>query len=163
MPQITYNAAPPAAVAGMLADSTIIKHTGSFVVEGTLVRPGLMVSRGTNKDLQAVQLASGLGTTALGRESYLGVAAYDNTREPYSAANEYAAGDPIPVHERGDVFVQVEGAVTAGTQVFVRTTTVGADIRGQFAGGASANHAPLTGVIFVTSTTGAGIAAIRLP
>lgn len=162
MPQTTYSAAPAVALAGMEVDSGIVLHRVSAVVEGTGVKPGLLLQRGTDPDRQVIAFAAGQGTTAIVPANYLGIGRYDASREPY-ASGEYDAGDPMTLIARGDGYGILDSGATAvaGGAVYVRTTAAGADVIGQFATGASVNHALLTGAIFTTS--GSGIAGVRLP
>jgi len=162
MPQTTYASAPARALAGMEVDAGRVLHRSSGIVEGTGVKPGLLLARGTVPEQQVKTLPAGLGTTALLPKNYKGIGRYDSSREPYTSG-EYAAGDPITTNDRGDTYGILDAGATsiAGAEVYVRTTTVGADVIGQFATAASANHALLTGAIFVTS--GTGVAGVRLP
>jgi hypothetical protein len=162
MPQTVYNATPARALAGMVVDSGMVLHHASALVEGTGVKPGLLLQRGTSPERQVKAFAAGQGTTAIVPANYLGVGMYDASREPF-ATGEYEAADPMTVIARGDVYGILDSGATAvaGAAVYVRTTAAGADVIGQFATGASANHALLTGAVFVTS--GTGIAGVRLP
>lgn len=92
-----------------------------------------------------------------------GIAMYDASREPYTTSNQYTSGDPCPVRGRGTrTYVVVEDAVNAGDPVYVRTTTSGADVAGQFGGEKAANFGVLIGARYVTGASTDGLAIVEL-
>lgn len=75
----------------------------------------------------------------------------------------YPIAFALPILRDGDVWVWVEEAVVKTDQVFVRYTASGNNKPGNFRTDAdTATAALLNGASFVTETTGAGLAVVRL-
>jgi len=78
------------------------------------------------------------------------------------ATTSFGAQRVVPVLARGDIYVQVDEAVTAGDAVYLRHTGTAADI-GKFRNDAdTANAQVVSGAKFLSSTSGAGVALVRL-
>lgn len=78
-------------------------------------------------------------------------------------AAAYPIKNAIPILRDGDVWVWVEEAVVLTDQVFVRYTASGVNKPGNFRTDAdTATAALLKGAKFVTETSGAGLAIVRL-
>lgn len=81
---------------------------------------------------------------------------------------DYAVGESILYLEKGEIWVAVEGAVSDGSDVYVRFADNGTlTQKGAFRGddsnpGGGATAAKLPGCRFTSTTTGAGFAKVRL-
>lgn len=99
----------------------------------------------------------------LSLRDFPGIAMYDASRAPYNSSNEYEDNEPVPVRGRGTrTYVTVEDAVSAGDPVYVRTTTSGADVAGQFGGEKATNFGVLLGARYVTGASTDGLAIVEL-
>lgn len=79
-----------------------------------------------------------------------------------SATTSFGAQNAVPVLARGDIYVEVDEAVSAGDAVYLRHTGTAADL-GKFRNDAdTANAQLISGAKFLSSTTGAGLALVRL-
>ena len=95
--------------------------------------------------------------------NFRGVAVMDE-RVKASNGEQFETGDVMPVLWRGDIAVQVSGAVTAGAHVVMRT---GAGTTGDPSGSFSARppggtHLLIPGAQFLTAAADNGLAVLRL-
>lgn len=122
---------------------------------------GVLVCQGA-KD-RSVKLPAASGDLA--QNKIRGIAIYLALREPYlTDTNEYHQYDTVNYVTRGDVYGIVEGAVSAGGQVFARITASGGNTQlGAFRADADTGNAvAVPNASFKSTTTGAGVARIGL-
>jgi hypothetical protein len=98
--------------------------------------------------------------------SGFGFALFQDSKEPTypASANDYVAGEQVPVLELGYLYVYCETATTKNGAVFVRFTTAtdGTDL-GNARNDADTNKAvAFPGASFDQTTSGAGLVRIRL-
>lgn len=110
-----------------------------------------------------------LPTTAEEVAKCLGVSIYLPMRNELPLGADYAIGDRVLVAQEGvAVWVAVEEAVSAGSQAYVRfasnssLTQKGAFLDNASVTGGAATAAPLPNCRFITSSAGAGFAAVLL-
>jgi hypothetical protein len=160
--------APPKAFEGMLANGRA-DRVDSKVVGGTAsIHAGRFVCFHAGDDDQAVRLPA--TTAEVENNNAMGVTILDVMRmsDDGTVGNPYAAGEPLPVLRDGEIWVNVEEAVTPASLVYVRITesSGGAADTGKFRASADSGKAVIAyGFKYMTSTTGAGLAllAVKLP
>jgi hypothetical protein len=98
-----------------------------------------------------------------------GIPIWESGREPYPVANaksQIADKGTVSLLRRGRIWVYVETAVDVTSDVYVRVTAAGADVKGQFRAGAAANFVAMSAggftAKFITKTTAAGLAVLEL-
>lgn len=143
-----------AAFNGMLSDITE-SNVLSYAAEGA-VGIGKAVRLGTDKEKQVVQSSTAVGQGAL----VFGIAVHDHAREQSSAGLvQYADKETVSVLRRGNIWVETQDAVVAGTVANYHLATqkftdeaVGAGIEA------------ITGlsIRFLTSTSAAGLAIVEV-
>jgi hypothetical protein len=152
-------------------------------VDGKIVRETVLIPNGGNQTITTLGAARRFiswyipaqtgtnGTATIGTaptapvlslRDFPGVAMFDASRMPYTTGNAYTDKDECPVIAKGRAYVTVEDAVTAGDPVYVRTTTSGADVAGQFGGEKASNFGALAGARYVTSASTDGLAIVEL-
>ena len=134
-----YSYGQPIGVAGMKADSTV-DVIDSFAAEGA-IRAGAVVERGTDpaKQVKASVTAANV----------IGVAIFENkVEETPLYPDKYA----VPVMTFGDVYVQVNAAVTAGSPAYI-------DASGNFTG---STGTAVDGMTYMTSAEAEGLAVVRI-
>jgi len=150
-------------IPGALAENTTNAPLRALIAEVN-VPCGLAVCIGSSDN------KAKLPTSAAEVAKCVGVAVYLPLRKELPAGADYAQGDHLLYLEKGEIFVAVEGAVTAGEQAYVRFAANG-DLKqkGSFCADASLDSdtgtptaAKLPGCRYTSSTTGAGIAKVRL-
>lgn len=149
MAQLSYNAEMNPAVVGMIADLSN-KTVDSFAAEEAL-DPGVLVVRGTNPEKEVKAAASGTVANAIG------VVIHEH-KEPGDTSGYYPVGYEVGVMTRGRIWVPVSKAVTAGKianykiadKSFTDDTVT------------SGIEAPGVSCVFLTSTSGAGMAQIEI-
>jgi hypothetical protein len=151
--QLAYvqNGAP--ALPGMLYD-LIRPDTESLAAEG-VVAIAAPVRRGTIPAKQCVQLSGAVGQGALA----VGVAMLHADFEQAAGVVQYNATDPVTVVRAGRMWVNVNDAVTAGNVANYHLAS------GKFTDDAvAAGIEAFTQlrIRFLTSTTGAGLAAVEI-
>src|SRR5690606_7736318 len=154
--QTTYSDNQPAAVAGAQATmipATIISRT----VETAAIGFGVAVAQGT-ADKGCKAFGSGdtaiLGITVLDRSaSGLTVTSGQVTSH---TADKFGVGESARIMTKGDIWVQASVAVDAGDPVYVIPAT------GAFAKTSGSSAVQIAGARWDTSTTGAGLAVVRL-
>ena len=109
----------------------------------------------------------GAATDVTNGGSVLGIILADQTLEqPYPQGNAVPmspAKYTSPVIRSGRVWVNVEGAVTAGNQPYARYAVGTGSVLGAFRADADTSSAALVpNARFVTSTTGAGLAVVEV-
>jgi hypothetical protein len=149
--QTSYDLHPAIGFPGQIAHPSQFQNVDSAFVEPSAgLAPGLAVIRGTADNQAAAYTEAG---------EAIGVTVARAARE--TAA--FAEGEAVGVMTKGRIYVVVEDAVSAGDQAFARfsgTGTVGA-FRSDDADSGGAQAALFPGV-FVTSTSGAGIAILEV-
>ena len=101
----------------------------------------------------------GLATAA----DIIGITVLNMDCDYYDETETIEAGASVSVARKGCFVCTVEGAVTKGAPVFVRTTAAGAEVLGALRGDADGGDAiALPGAQFGSTTTGAGLALVRL-
>lgn len=126
-------------IAGMKADSTV-DVIDSFASEGAIA-VGKAVERGTDpaKQVKASVTAANV----------IGVAIFENkVEETPLYPDKYA----VPVMTFGDVYVQVNAAVTAGTPAYI-------DASGNFT---DSTGTAVAGMTYMTSAEAEGLAVVRI-
>lgn len=154
MPQTSVTYLPAVAFNGMRATNAEVKIR-SYAAEG-VVGIGKLVRLGTNPDTQCVQLTTAVGQGALA----FGFAVHNHNQEQNLAGLvQYADKETVNVLRRGDIWIETQDAVVAGTVANLHLATgkltdasVGAGI--EAIGGLA--------VKFMTSTTGAGLAQVEV-
>ena len=134
-----YSYGQPIGVAGMKADSTV-DVIDSFAAEGA-VKAGAVVERGTDpaKQVKASVTAANV----------IGVAIFENkVEETPLYPDKYA----VPVCTFGDVYVQVNAAVTAGSPAYI-------DASGNFTG---STGTAVAGMTYMTSAEAGELAIVRV-
>ncbi len=108
----------------------------------------------------------GVRSTVSGLDRYLypGIVMYDHAIEPYATGTEVPAGIMTNVLTHGTIWVVVEdGSVTAGMPAYVRITSSGDDVRGQFRGTPATNFVRYPNARFVSDQASAdGLALLEL-
>lgn len=158
MPQLTIAADPAIALAGQIAFPMFARWVYSYVVSQVGgIGFGQLVSRITS-DTQVKLPAAGGDVTA----TAIGISVRQTFRE-YIAAG-YDDKHVIPVLTFGQIWVAVEGAVTAEGIAYARHTANGGNTTlGLFrADTDSGNAAAVPNAKFKTSTTAAGLAIVEL-
>ena len=93
----------------------------------------------------------------------IGVTVLNIDCDYYDETETIEAGASVIVARKGCFSCTVEGAVTKGAPVFVRTTAAGAEVLGALRGDADGGDAiALPGAQFGSTTDGAGLALVRL-
>jgi len=145
MGQTSYSQDMARGYAGQIADCAW-NNVESKVVESAAA-PGLVVSRGTDKERQVVK----------GGTAPIGVLVRDLANENNTGdALVYAAKDVVGVITAGKVLVSVDSAGTAGAKIYVTSATGVVGV-----GTASTGQVQLNGTLEETITA-AGIAMIKL-
>jgi hypothetical protein len=154
MTQLAYSQYGAAALKGMLFDLSDYL-TQSFAAQGT-VAPSQPVTLGTNKEKQCVQQTGAVGQGAL----VIGFA-MANTDMEQSAAGvvQFADKESLSVLKRGRMWVETSAAVTAGN---VANLTLATGKLTDAAVAAGIEAFTQIRVRFLTSTTGAGLAAVEV-
>lgn len=172
IPQTTYSNSPAEALNGkadQCSAEDIISRiaenavpVGGFVLMGTNAPGTSGVSPGGCKIIPDGTLVGALSELA-------GVALLDLVRSPFggtantdSGSGQYAAGDDVPCMRRGRCWMYSENAVTAGNPVYVRTTASGTHVTGQIRDGATTNFVLHPTAVFMSTTSGAGIALVEV-
>lgn len=153
--QTSYGENMPAGVAGAQADmtpSTILSRTVETVAGigfGKVVKQGA-TDKGIISDLDTVDMDA---------DSYVGITVIDRgVANPVAAdADKYPRYSSARVMTKGTIWVEVAGAVAAGTDV---TVTLATGVLGSAAVGAGVVAIP--NARWETSTSGAGLAVVRL-
>lgn len=141
----TLSAAYPGQVANMELSNTISRNVETAAGLGF----GVPVVQGSDD--------GGVRATQAGDTSLLGVTVRSRTVSP-SSPNQYSQYDSAMVLTKGVIWVSSAGAVNAGDDVWV-TVADGTFTNADAGGGATAQ---ISGAKWDTSTTGAGLAKIRL-
>lgn len=156
MPQTTMTANPGAALSGTFASSLDSANEVIYKRATEAIAPGRLVVV-TVDDEHTCDLPSATGEVTGGRA--LGVALIDRN----STSTNYASGDWVRIAVAGEVWVDVEEAVTAGGEAFVRFTDPGALGIGAFRSDAdTADAIGLPNSKYSSTTAGAGIAKLTL-
>lgn len=92
---------------------------------------------------------------------------YDASREPLTSGaapnfDQYADKDPVPCLRRGSIWVNSEAATNEGDPVFVRMTTSGANVPGQFSSSPATGFAPYPKAVWRAKTSAAGLSIMEL-
>ena len=176
--QLTYNFNPSAGIEGMIAEAREGNVVLSKVAEGavtvgllcypgtsSLTGPGLTSASLTAADPgQVKDYPAGVGDNPLLPWEFVGVPVYDASRPPYSASNQYADKDPVPVLRKGPVWVKPEATFTDEKRlVYVRTAVAGPlTVLGKFAGSAGAGLAVVPNARWMSGCTEDGLAILEL-
>jgi hypothetical protein len=150
--QTSYDLHPAIGFPGQIANPSQFQNVDSAFVEPSAgLAPGLAVIRGT-ADNQAAALTSG--------GEILGVTVARAARE----TADFAENEVVGVMTKGRIYVEVENAVSAGAQAYARHDSSGAggNTVGAFRSDADTASARLFPGVFVTSTSGAGIAVLEV-
>ena len=153
--QTSYGSNMPAGIAGAQADmvpSTVVSRTvetAAGIGFGKVVRQGV-ADKGIILDLDTVDMDA---------FSFVGITLVDRgVGNPVAAdADKYPQYSSARVMTKGTVWVEVAGAVVAGTDV---TVTLASGVLGSAAVGAGVVAIP--NARWETSTAGAGLAIVRL-
>jgi hypothetical protein len=151
--QLAYAQYGGAALAGMLYDLTR-PDTESLAAEGA-VAIGRPVRRGTIPAKQCAQLSGAAGQAALA----VGIAMLHADFEQAAGVVQYNATDPVTVVREGRMWVPVNDAVTAGN---VGNYHLASGVFTDDAVAAGIEAFTQVRVRFLTSTTGAGLAAVEI-
>lgn len=152
--QETYNETMRPAVAGMVANTEPAVMISRNVETAAGIGFGKIVQQGAT-DRGCI---SDLDTTDMDEFRYLGITVRERSINPEAAADKFLQRDSARIMRKGVIWVEVTGAVTAGTDVTVTLAT-----------GVLGSAAVSAGVVVLvprarweSSTTGAGLAKIRL-
>lgn len=125
-----------------------------------LPEAGLWVGRGSGDDADEITLPDAQGEVDAHERG--GIVMFSAT-ERDASGNLYSEDDPVPVILAGDVWVEVEDAVTAGGDVFVRVTAGGGEQQGAFRSDGDGGDAfALPNATYITSAGIGGLAIVRL-
>lgn len=151
--QLTYSQYMAPGIAGNKYDCSYSRVDG-YACEGGGVAPGMGVILGTDPEKQVKLAAATTSTMA-------GVALLQAKEQAADGTVVYADGDTVPVLNKGRAWVPVIEAVTAGNTAYLVFS--GAD-KGKFAAAAGTGPiaSAITGIRYITSTTGAGLAVIEI-
>jgi hypothetical protein len=156
MAQTTMTANPGAALSGTFASSLDSANEVIYKRASEAIAPGRLVVIGAADDTEC-DLANATGEVTGGRA--LGVSLIDRQ----STSTNYAINDMVRIAVAGEVWVDVEEAVTAGGEAFVRFTDAGALGLGAFRSDAdTADAIGLPNARYASTTAGAGIAKVTL-
>jgi hypothetical protein len=145
--QTTYLDNIPVAVAGQIANMVPATLISRNVEDAAGIGFGLAVAQGT-EDYGCK--AFGSGDTAI-----LGITVRDRSLDA-NTPDEYADGDTARIMTKGCIWVTASVAVDAGDPVYVIPAT------GAFAKTNASSAVQIAGARWDTSTTGAGLAIVRL-
>lgn len=153
--QTAYNENMRPGIAGAQADmtpSTILSRT---VETAAGIGFGKVVRQGTGDK----GIISDLATVAMDADSFVGITVVDRgVANPVAAdADKYPQYSSARVMTKGTIWVEVAGAVAAGTDV---TVTLATGVLGSASVGAGVVAIPRAR--WETSTAGAGLAVVRL-
>ena len=155
MPQTSYTNRPEIGLPGQLFGTERPKLL-TKQAEGNLPF-GIAVTYGTaEKEVAA---------PSSGSDVIIGVVVrnMDKNTSHLSGTNQVEDGALHPVICEGMVYVEVEDAVTAGGQVFVRHTAAGAEVLGAFRSDAdTSDAAALAGARYITSADAGELAVLQL-
>lgn len=152
--QTSYDLNPPVGRAGMIADG-VPATCRTYVNGGTAdIAFGVAVQRDGNSATDAVVGVAGDGSSPFSATDYLGITVEDRTREDEEKA--YKAGANMTVITKGDVWVKVGAAVTAGAPVAARDGT------GVLITAAAASAARIPRAVFKTAAANGGLAIVSL-
>lgn len=156
--------APAVAFEGMLANGRA-DRVDSKVVAGATMHPGRAVCFHAADADEEVRLP---GTTAeVENNNIMGVSILDVTRmnDDGTVNTAIPVGDPVAVLRQGEIWVNVEEAVTPASLVYVRITesSGGAADTGKFRASADSGKAVIAyGFKYMSSTSGAGLAKLSV-
>jgi hypothetical protein len=160
--------APTKAFEGMLADSRNVKVNSKTPGGTASIHAGRFVCFHAGDDDAACRVPT--STAEVENNNAMGVTILDVSRMSAdgTVGNAYATNEDMPVLQDGEIWVNVEEAVTPASLVYVRITesTGGAADQGKFRASADSGKAVIAyGFKFMTSTTGAGLAllSVKLP
>lgn len=146
--QSTYTENIRPAVAGMVANMTDWDADTRIVETAAGIGFGLAVGQGA--------AAKGAVLSAAAATGFVGISIRDVTNDS-NPADKYQQYDNIAVLTEGDIWVLTGGAVTVGADVTFDATT---GVLSSAAVGAS--QFAITGARWMTATTGAALAVVRL-
>lgn len=152
--QATYTETMRPAVAGMVANEEPAVFISRNVETAAGIAFGKIVQQGATDN----GCISDLDTTDMDEFRYLGITVRERSINPEAQADKFLQRDSARIMRKGVIWVEVAGAVTAGTDVTVTLAT-----------GVLGSAAPNAGTIVTvprarweSSTTGAGLAKVRL-
>jgi hypothetical protein len=171
MSQLTYPTAPGGLKAGMKGDLVEDDVLSYLNTTGAVLPFGVMVALGAADD-RLKRLASLTADKLIGVVIHDGItsqgASVTTTDDPFGTTPEtqsYGVPDKraASVMRKGHVWVNVETAVAAFTDAWVRVTATGSELVGAFrAGSDSGDCCRVKGARFLTSTSAAGLALLEL-
>lgn len=150
--QTTYSDNIAAARAGQRANMEPVDLISRTVADAAGIGFGVVVQEAAN----ANECTADLDTTDMDAYRFLGITMRDRSVRP-ETPNLFAENESALIMRKGVIWVAVAGAVTKGTDVTVT-----------LASGALGSEAVTTGIVAIpnarweTSTTGAGLAQVRL-
>jgi len=147
-----------AGTAFTLTTTATILTYASTTENGGDIPFGFGVAQGSTATLARLPTASG--------DTYLGITVLDQTQEVQADdTHEYTAGSAMAILRQGRIWVNVEDAVTAGGDVYVRyAASANGDQLGAIrSDGDSSSAAQLTGAVFATTqATPGGLAIVEI-
>lgn len=164
IPQTTYNEFPSALKNGMLTKNGPKRVESRFAKGAVSVGAFCLMNLDSDDQCKAIPDA-----TASFAGKLLGLALANPNRSPMSTSTatssgsgQYSDGDDVSLATLGEAGVYCENAATAGNPVFVRCTAAGADVTGQIRDGAAANFVQHPTAVFKSTTSGAGVAKVKV-
>lgn len=154
--QSAYVERQAAGLAGQIATMTPYTVDSYEVTGAPSSGDGLRFGYGVRAGTNLGECQAGAQGTASTLTDFLGVAVSDHAREGGDPENAYVNGNIAAVLSRGDIWVPVEAAVTAGDSVAVNNST------GQLGDTADGTHSPVPGRWMTTQATANGLAMVRL-
>ena len=148
MPQTSYTTNMAKAYKGLVADVQYDNHIESKLVQTAAIVPGVVVSRGTDKEKQVVT----------GGILPIGVSVRDLAHENNASdALEYAVGDAIGVMTSGSLWVTIANTGNPGDPICYNTTTGAIS-----AGEAGTGQLQLNGTLETVVSSGGDLGRIKL-
>lgn len=164
MSQTSTSTIPADGLLGMLADAGPTDKL-SRIAEGA-VYLGCLCVFGTSQPLNGTPgQVKEITDAAANVTNFAGIPIWESAKEPYGTANsksQIASGGMVSLMRYGRIWVYVETAVSPTSDVYVRVTGAGADVKGQFRAGTAANFVAFAQARFITSTSGAGLAVLEI-
>lgn len=162
MPQVqtSYVEQHGEAAAGLVANTRTADVDSGRVEGAGAIGFGRAVRAGTDPD----QVQAGLDATsaALASASFAGISILDKTLRP-EQNDTYVRGDIASILSRGDIWVEVEEAVSKGDDVTARADDGRLSSRAAAAaGGGRPLQAAIRHAVFRTSAAAGGLALVRL-
>lgn len=154
--QTTYNETIDAARAGMIANEEPVVLISRTIIDAAGVGFGKVVQEAAADGSKDGQCTADLSTAAMDAYKFLGITVRERSVRP-ETPNKFGQYESARIMRKGVIWVEVAGAVVAGTDV---TVTLATGVIGSVAVGAGVVAIP--NARWESSTGGAGLAKLRL-